>query len=118
MANGKLNKRLARAAKKALKGARKRNPKSRGSARLKKILGMRQHPTAAGQAQFGEVDVTGAQTTAREQGRLNERLGAAAGAGLGGLVGAQMTPDEIRRMNYTNPRERFIPRPPKPGGGR
>lgn len=115
MANGKLNKRLARAAGKAVGG---RKPKSKGSARLKKILGMRQHPTAAGQAQFGDVDVTGAQTTAREQGRLNERLGAAAGAGLGGLVGAQMTPDEIRRMNYTNPRERFIPRPPKPGGGR
>jgi len=94
MANGKSNKRLIRAAKKAL-GGRNLKPKSRGSARLKKILGMRQHPTAAGQARFGEVDVTGAQTTAREQGRLNERLGEAA---PGGLIGAQMTEAERRRL--------------------
>ena len=105
MANGKLNKRLARAAKKAL-GGRKLKPK--GGARLKKILGMRQHPTAAGQAKFGEVDVTGAQTTAREQARMNEGLGAAAGAGLRGLVGAQMTQDEIRRANRKKPIDRYL----------
>ena len=92
MANGKSNKRLIRAAKKAL-GGRNLKPKSRGSARLKKILGMRQHPTAAGQARFGEVDVTGAQTTAREGARfgLADEL-------AGGLVGAQMTEAERRRL--------------------
>ena len=75
--------------------------------RMKAILGMSKRPTTAGQAVFGDVDVTGAQTTAREQARLNERLGAAAGAGLGGLVGAQMTPDEIRRANRQTPIDRY-----------
>ena len=60
MANGKSNKRLIRAAKKALGGRNlKPKSKSRGGARLKKILGMRQHPTAAGQAKFGDVGVEG-----------------------------------------------------------
>ena len=36
--------------------------------RKRKILGMTKHPTAAGQAQFGDVDATGAQA------RMNERL--------------------------------------------
>jgi hypothetical protein len=66
--------------------------------RLKKLLGMRQHPTTAGQARFGDVDVTGAQTTARERGRMDERLGAAAGAGLRDLVGAQVTERERQRV--------------------
>jgi hypothetical protein len=81
---------------------------------LKKILGMTQRPTRAGQARFGDVDVTGAQTTAREQeklerARMNERLGRAAqgatlgladelGGGLRDLVGAQMTEQERRRL--------------------
>ena len=67
----------------------------RGTAALRKALGMTKRPTTAGQARFGDVDVTGAQTTAREQGRLNERLGEAA---PGGLIGAQMTEAERRRL--------------------
>lgn len=88
----------------------------RPSGRLKKILGMTQRPTQAGQTRFGDVDVMGAQTTAREQeklerarmnerlgeaagaARMNERLGAAAGAGLRGLVGAQFTEQERQRV--------------------
>jgi hypothetical protein len=70
----------------------------RGGRSIKKMLGMTKRPTAAGQARFGGVDVTGAQATAREQARMNEGLGAAAGAGLRGLVGAQMTEAERRRL--------------------
>ena len=73
---------------------------------LRRRLGMTKRPTTAGQARFGDVDVTGAQTTAREQARMNEGLGAAAGAGLRGLVGAQMTQDEIRRANRKKPIDR------------
>jgi hypothetical protein len=80
-----------------------------GNARLRKILGMTQHPATAGQAIFGDVDVTGAQTISREQARMNEQLGEAAqgatfglvdelGGGLRGLVGAQMTEQERRRL--------------------
>jgi len=65
--------------------------------RLRRMLGMTQRPTTAGQARFGDVDVTGAQTTAREQARMNERLGAA-GAGLRDLVGAQFTEQERQRV--------------------
>jgi hypothetical protein len=78
-----------------------------GNARLRKILGMTQHPATAGQAIFGDVDVTGAQTISRE--KLDKRLGEAAqgatfglvdelGGGLRGLVGAQMTEQERRRL--------------------
>jgi len=66
--------------------------------KLKKLLGMRQRPTTAGQARFGDVDVTGAQTTDRERARMNEGLGAAAGAGLRDLVGAQVTEQERQRL--------------------
>jgi len=58
---------------------------------LRRRLGMTKRPTTAGQLRFGDVDVTGAQTTAREQGRL-------AGAGLRGLVGAQFTEQERQRV--------------------
>ena len=95
MANGKSNKRLIRAAKKAL-GGRNLKPKSRGGARLKKILGMREHPTAAGQAKFGAVDVTGAQMTPKEE----QRAGALAGRTPfhDPITGAQMTEAERRRL--------------------
>ena len=63
--------------------------------RLKRMLGMRQRPTTAGQTLFGDVDVTGAQTTAREQ----ERLNAVGLAGeLADLTGAQTTEQERRRL--------------------
>ena len=85
-----------------------KNGKNGKNGKLKKLLGMHQRPTTAGQARFGDVDVTGAQTTAREQERLNERLGEAAGAGLRDLVGAQMTQDEIRRANRQKPIDRYL----------
>ena len=86
----------------------RRRMRKRGGRSVKKILGMTKRPTTAGQARFGGVDVTGAQTTAREQARMNEGLGAAAGAGLRGLVGAQMTQDEIRRANRKKPIDRYL----------
>ena len=100
MANGKLNKRLVRAAKKALGGPK---PKPEGRARLKRILGMRQHPTAAGQAQFGRVDVTGAQTTQDEIRRANRQTPIDRYQ-----TGAQMTEDEIERANKKRPIGRYL----------
>ena len=67
MANGKYKKGLGSVAKKA--GRTRSKPRGgRGvgrrvsggvGSRLKKILGMLEHPTAAGQAKFGDVDVGG-----------------------------------------------------------
>ena len=91
MANGNGRKGLPRAS--GLVGGGYGN-KSALKKRMKVILGMRKHPTTAGQAKFGDVDVTGAQTTAREQERMNEGLGQSAR----GLLGAQMTEAERRRM--------------------
>lgn len=82
---------------------------------LRRRLGMTKRPTAAGQARFGDVDVTGAQISDQEvqrraQERMNRRLGEAAssgatfgladelGGGLRGLVGAQMTEQERQRV--------------------
>jgi hypothetical protein len=48
-------------------------PKARNghfSAYLKRKLGMTQRPTTAGQALFGDVDVTGAQMTEAERRRM------------------------------------------------
>ena len=73
--------------------------------RLRRMLGMTQRPTTAGQARFGDVDVTGAQTTVSEQERLNER---SAGAARDGLMGAQMTQDEIKRANRQTPIDRYL----------
>lgn len=42
----------------------------KGRKSVKKILGMTKRPTAAGQAKFGAVDVTGAQMTEAERRRL------------------------------------------------
>ncbi len=79
----------------------------RGGRSIKKMLGMTQRPTAAGQAQFGDVDVTGAQTTAREGAAFG--LAGELGGGLQGQqLGAQMTPDEIRRANRKTPIDRYL----------
>ena len=79
---------------------------NRGGRSIKKMLGMTQRPTAAGQARFGDVDVTGAQTTAREGAAFG--LADELGGGLRDLVGAQMTPDEIRRANRKTPIDRYL----------
>jgi hypothetical protein len=79
--NGKKALALARKAQKALRRAAEAPIRAVGAgatgligghgrarkAALKKILGMTKRPTTAGQEKFGEVDVTGAQTGAREQ---------------------------------------------------
>ena len=111
MANGPKKKRLGEPSRGDLRGlvgaqmAKRERGRLRSgspSSYLKNILGMTQRPTQAGQARFGDVDVTGARTTARERARLDYemsgRLGAAAGAGFHDLVGAQMTEAERRRL--------------------
>ena len=45
----------------------------KGRKSVKKILGMTKRPTAAGQARFGDVDVTGAQMTQDEIERANKK---------------------------------------------
>jgi hypothetical protein len=97
MANGNSRDQIIRAVGRAAK--RGRRPSSarsgQGKAKLKRMLGMRKSPTTAGRALFGDVDVTGAQTTAREQ----ERLNAVGLAGeLADLTGAQTTEQERRRL--------------------
>jgi len=49
---------------------------------LKRMLGMTQRPTAAGQATFGDVDVTGSYGN---EDYMRDSAGGAGGAGGGGL---------------------------------
>jgi hypothetical protein len=70
------------------------NGRRKMNERLGRAARNSQRPTTAGQRIFGDVDVMGAQTTAREQERMNERLGQSAR----GLLGAQMTEAERRRL--------------------
>jgi hypothetical protein len=65
---------------------------------LRRRLGMTKRPTTAGQARFGDVDVAGAQTTAREQARMNARLGQAARGVGGGMLGGQASREERAKL--------------------
>lgn len=71
--------------------------------KLKKLLGMRQRPTTAGQARFGDVDVMGAQMTQDEIRRANRQTPIDRYQ-----TGAHMTQDEIERANKKSPIDRYL----------
>jgi hypothetical protein len=79
-------------------------PKARNgyiSAYLKRKLGMTQRPTTAGQALFGDVDVTGAQMTPIEEARqtaMGIKNPGVIGKAIQRQLAAQMTEAERRRL--------------------
>ena len=68
---------------------------------LKRKLGMTQRPTTAGQAVFGDVDVTGAQMTPIEEARqtaMGIKNPGVIGKAIQRQLGAQMTEADRRRL--------------------
>ena len=119
MANGPKKKRLGEPSRGDLRGlvgaqmAKRERGRLRSgspSSYLKKILGMTQRPTQAGQARFGDVDVMGAQMTPIEEARqtaMGIKNPGVIGKAIQRQLGAQMTPDEIRRANRQTPIDRY-----------